>query len=52
LLQVAGKVAAAASAYAALGLQAGDKVGICGANCPEWMMAMQVSGAQGPARII
>ena len=32
------------SAYASLGLQPKDRVGVIGANAPEWMMAMQVRG--------
>jgi hypothetical protein len=31
-----------ASGYSALGLAPGDKVGVCGPNCPEWMISMQV----------
>jgi acyl-CoA synthetase (AMP-forming)/AMP-acid ligase II len=31
--------------FAALGLKPGDRVGVLGLNCPEWMLAMQV-GAQ------
>lgn len=33
-----------ASGLAALGLTAGQRVGVYGVNCPEWMMAMQVGG--------
>jgi long-subunit acyl-CoA synthetase (AMP-forming) len=29
------------SAYLHLGLQPKDRVGVFGANCPEWMLAMQ-----------
>ena len=32
------------SAFSALGLQPKDRIGVIGANCPEWMMAMQASG--------
>lgn len=31
-----------ASAYAALGLQPKDRIGVLGQNAQEWMMAMQV----------
>jgi hypothetical protein len=27
-----------------LGLQQGERVGICAVNCPEWMLTMQVGG--------
>ncbi|KAG2445761.1 hypothetical protein HXX76_000366 [Chlamydomonas incerta] len=37
--QVDGQVAALASGLAAAGLAAGDRVGVYGVNCPEWMMA-------------
>lgn len=30
------------SGLAALGLQTGQRVGVYGVNCPEWMIAMQV----------
>mmetsp|Transcript_22299 Transcript_22299/g.48717 ORF Transcript_22299/g.48717 Transcript_22299/m.48717 type:complete len:658 (+) Transcript_22299:118-2091(+) len=30
-----------AAAYVALGVKPKDRVGVIGANCPEWMMAMQ-----------
>lgn len=30
-----------------LGLQAGDRVGICAVNSPEWMVTMQVSMSGG-----
>jgi long-chain acyl-CoA synthetase len=39
--EVAGRVDAAGGAYARLGLRARDRVAVLGANCPEWMMAMQ-----------
>lgn len=29
------------SAYLTLGLKPKDRVGVFGANCPEWMLAMQ-----------
>ena len=35
------------SAFSALGLQPKDRIGVIGANCPEWMMAMQASGRDG-----
>ncbi|CAD7700609.1 unnamed protein product [Ostreobium quekettii] len=35
------KVAAVGSALKELGIAAGAKVGVFGANCPEWMLAMQ-----------
>jgi long-chain acyl-CoA synthetase len=40
------KVQAIASGLADLGVKAGDRVGVYGVNCCEWMMAMQV-GAGG-----
>jgi hypothetical protein len=36
------KVQAIASGLAGLGVKAGDRVGVYGVNCCEWMMAMQV----------
>ena len=38
------------SAFSALGLQPKDRIGVIGANCPEWMMAMQASGGGGGAK--
>lgn len=35
-------MAAVASALRALGVQPQQRVGVFGANCPEWMVAMQV----------
>ncbi len=35
-------MAAVASALRALGVQPQQRVGVFGANCPEWMIAMQV----------
>ena len=32
---------------ASLGLEAGDRVGICAVNSPEWMLALQVGGYRG-----
>jgi non-ribosomal peptide synthetase component F len=54
--ETAERVARIASALAGLGLIAKDRVGVYGANCPEWMIAMQVGagrcmrphGAAGP----
>lgn len=40
--QVAAQVEQLASAYAALGLQPKDRIGVLGQNAQEWMMAMQV----------
>ncbi|KAG2442580.1 hypothetical protein HXX76_002665 [Chlamydomonas incerta] len=34
-------VAAVASAYVKLGIKPHDRIGVLGANCKEWMMAMQ-----------
>jgi hypothetical protein len=31
-----------ASSIAGLGVKKGDRVGVFGANCPEWMITMQV----------
>lgn len=31
-----------ASALRGLGIEPGQRVGVFGANCPEWMIAMQV----------
>eukprot|EP00882_Tetradesmus_deserticola_P015867 GHRQ01016920.1.p2 GENE.GHRQ01016920.1~~GHRQ01016920.1.p2 ORF type:complete len:172 (+),score=31.65 GHRQ01016920.1:204-719(+) len=36
------KVQQVASGLAGLGIKAGDRVGVYGVNCCEWMMAMQV----------
>ena len=44
--EAAERVAALASGFAGLGLKAGDRVGIFGPNCLEWMLAMQ---ARAPA---
>lgn len=46
--QVAKKVANIASGLRALGVEPRQRVGVFGANCPEWMMAMQVSRHVGP----
>jgi hypothetical protein len=35
-------VTAVASGLAAQGLKRGDRVGVYGANCVEWMLALQV----------
>lgn len=40
------KIAALASGMASLGLSAGQKVGVYGGNCPEWMVAMQACNRQ------
>jgi long-chain acyl-CoA synthetase len=40
--EVADKVAAVASGLSARGLKRGDRVGVYGANCVEWMLALQV----------
>lgn len=40
------KVQAIASGLAGLGLTAQNRVGVYGVNCPEWMIAMQVSICQ------
>jgi long-chain acyl-CoA synthetase len=40
--ETAERVVEVASGLAALGLTAGNRVGVYGVNCPEWMMAMQV----------
>lgn len=40
--QISEKVDAVASGLADLGVGKGDRVGVYGANCPEWMIAMQV----------
>lgn len=42
--EVSQRVAHVAGAFKALGLKAEDRVGVLGPNCPEWMLAMQVSG--------
>lgn len=47
--QCAEKAAQVGSAYTALGLTAGDRVGICGGNSPEWMLSMQVIAANAGA---
>lgn len=48
------KVQAIASGLAGLGVKAGDRVGVYGVNCCEWMMTMQVGagalGAQNSSR--
>jgi long-chain acyl-CoA synthetase len=41
--QVADKVAACGSAFSAVGIEAKGRVGVFGANSPEWMIAMQVT---------
>lgn len=46
--QVGEKVAAIASALRTLGVEARQRVGVFGANCPEWMMAMQVNRCKAP----
>jgi len=38
------RAAALAAALASLGAKRGDRVGVLGPNCPEWMLAMQVRG--------
>jgi acyl-CoA synthetase (AMP-forming)/AMP-acid ligase II len=48
--EVAADVAHVASALAQLGLHKGDRVGVYGANCEEWMIAMQV-GCEGERRV-
>jgi len=40
--EVSEKVTAVASGLAAQGLKRGDRVGVYGANCVEWMLALQV----------
>ena len=40
--QTAEKVAKIASGLKAVGLSAKGRVGVFGANCPEWMITMQV----------
>jgi long-subunit acyl-CoA synthetase (AMP-forming) len=40
--EAAAAVVDAAGALAAAGLKKGARVGVYGANCPEWMIAMQV----------
>lgn len=42
--EVAKQVASIAAAYRNVGLQPLDRVGLFGANCPEWMMAFQAAG--------
>ncbi|KAG2499949.1 hypothetical protein HYH03_002234 [Edaphochlamys debaryana] len=39
--EVGDEVSAVGSAYAALGLKAGDRIGVLGANSRQWMTAMQ-----------
>ncbi|KAF8060497.1 LACS4 [Scenedesmus sp. PABB004] len=39
--QTAARVEAVASGLAGLGVQPGQRVGVYGVNCPEWMIAMQ-----------
>ena len=46
--EVSQAAASISSAFAQLGLQSKDALGIIGVNCPEWMIAMQV-GWQGAA---
>jgi len=41
--QVAQTVAHIHGAMLQLGLRPGDHIGVIGANCPEWLMAMQAS---------
>lgn len=43
-------VAQVASYLAKLGLKAEDRVGVYGANCEEWMIAMQVGACVGVGR--
>jgi long-chain acyl-CoA synthetase len=40
--EVAAKVKDIASGMASIGIEAGQRVGVYGANCCEWMMVMQV----------
>ena len=42
--EVGARVGNVASGLAALGLMGQDRVGVYGANCEEWMIAMQASG--------
>lgn len=46
--EVADDVANVASGLSGFGLQKGARVGVFGANCPEWMIAMQVREATVP----
>jgi long-subunit acyl-CoA synthetase (AMP-forming) len=47
------KVEAIASGLAGLGVKAGDRVGVYGVNCCEWMMAMQVGvGGLGAKAVV
>lgn len=46
--QVADEVAALSSAYLQLGIKPKQTVAVFGANCKEWMIAMQVRGRGGP----
>jgi long-chain acyl-CoA synthetase len=43
--ETAERVNEVASGLAGLGLTAGQRVGVYGVNCPEWMLAMQVCWA-------
>lgn len=45
--EAAEQVAALAAALASLGVKKGDRVGILGANAPEWMIAMQACNRRG-----
>jgi long-chain acyl-CoA synthetase len=47
------KVQEIASGLAGLGVKAGDRVGVYGVNCCEWMMAMQVGvGGLGAKAVV
>jgi non-ribosomal peptide synthetase component F len=49
--EAAERVAALASGFAGLGLKAGDRVGIFGPNCLEWMLAMQARARKPACRV-
>ena len=40
--EAAARVEAAGSALVARGISPKERIGVFGANCPEWMIAMQV----------
>jgi len=40
------------SALLELGVEPKDRVGVFGANCPEWMLAMQVRSPSGPCAVV
>lgn len=45
-------VMAVASGYARLGVQPKERIGVLAANCPEWMIALQVVGWLGGLQLV